>query len=173
MQVGDIVRVGDLPKGSRAKTLKIGVVYQIADDIDQDALRRRVYAVKPDNTLSTAAVMIESRGMLKLESLTSHKAEIPVEDEDSELALEDQLEAALDQAESAEAELEKVKAESNAHLKALFKSERTLHKARELLKVAVRDESYDKHCATEDHSEGCTCGKNEWFKAWSDFVSEE
>lgn len=172
MQVGDIVRVGDLPKGSRAKTLKIGAVYQIADDIDQDALRRRVYAVKPDNTLSTAAIMIESRGMLKLESLPSRKAEIPVEEE-SDPSLEAQLEAALEQAESVEAELEKVKAESNAHLKALFKSERTLHKARELLKVAVRDESYDKHCATEDHSEGCTCGKNEWFKAWSDFVSEE
>lgn len=173
MQVGDIVRVGDLPKGSRAKTLKIGAVYQIADDIDQDALRRRVYAVKPDNTLSTAAIMIESRGMLKLESLPSRKAEIPVVEEDADPSLEAQLEAALEQAESAEAELEKVKVESNAHLKALLKSERSLHLAKQLLKVAIRDPSYDMACVSDDHGEFCNCGKNEWFKVWSDFVSEE
>jgi hypothetical protein len=143
MKIGDIVRAMDLPRGVVAKSLNLRnpVVYQIADDVDLEALRRTVHVVDRGG-ISPTAIMIESRVMLRVTEIPSRESRIvrKPETDNSEPSLEAQLEAALDQAESAEAEIATLKnqlassrEDATSHLRNLLKSERALHKANQML----------------------------------------
>jgi len=147
MRIGDIVRAADLPKGIFAKTLNMRnpTVYQIADDVDPEALRRMVHVIERGGTISPTAIMIESRVMLRVTGLPGKEPRVRPEivrrpKVDTEPSMETQLEAALEQAESAEAEIAMLKEklrmcqdDANNHLRSLLKSERALHKANLLL----------------------------------------